>query len=93
MIQRPKLSQVKETTDMPEICRFFGIIIRTYYNDHEPGHLHAVYQDNKAVVDFEGNVLHGGLGRVRLCDCCVSGLTFTSRSLRMTGGRQGLAKK
>ena len=47
---------------MPEICRFFGIIIRLYYDDHEPPHLHAEYQGNKAVIDFEGNVLHGGLG-------------------------------
>ena len=26
---------------MPEISRFFGIIIRMHYNDHEPPHLHA----------------------------------------------------
>jgi hypothetical protein len=47
---------------MPEISRFFGIIIRVYYDDHEPPHLHAEYQGNKALVDFEGNVLRGGLG-------------------------------
>ncbi|WP_375502311.1 DUF4160 domain-containing protein [uncultured Nostoc sp.] len=26
---------------MPEICRFLGIIITMYYNDHPPPHFHA----------------------------------------------------
>ena len=26
---------------MPEISRFFGIIIQMYYNDHEPPHFHV----------------------------------------------------
>jgi hypothetical protein len=28
---------------MPEISRFFGIVIRMYYNDHNPPHFHAIY--------------------------------------------------
>lgn len=47
---------------MPEVCRFFGIIIRLYFNDHEPPHLHAEYQGNRALLDFDGNVLRGQLG-------------------------------
>ncbi len=47
---------------MPEISRFFGIIIRMYYIDHEPPHLHAEYQGNKALLDFQGNILRGTLG-------------------------------
>lgn len=47
---------------MPEISRFFGIIIRLFFNDHEPPHLHAEYQRNKALLDFSGNLLRGGLG-------------------------------
>lgn len=46
---------------MPEISRFFGIVIRMYYNDHEPHHLHAEYQGNKALLDFRGNILRGAL--------------------------------
>ncbi|WP_373515867.1 DUF4160 domain-containing protein [Persicitalea sp.] len=26
---------------MPEISRFFGIVIRMFYNDHAPPHFHA----------------------------------------------------
>jgi len=46
---------------MPEISRFFGIIIRMFYDDHNPPHLHAEYQGGKALVDFDGNVLGGDL--------------------------------
>ena len=33
---------------MPEISRFYGIIIRMYFNDHNPPHFHAEYQGKKA---------------------------------------------
>jgi len=46
---------------MPEISRFFGIIIRMFYNDHQPSHLHAEHQGDKALFDFQGNVLRGSL--------------------------------
>jgi len=26
---------------MPEICRFYGIIIAMFYDDHNPPHFHA----------------------------------------------------
>jgi hypothetical protein len=47
---------------MPEISRFFGIVVRMFYDDHDPPHIHAEYQGHKAKIDFEGNVLRGGLG-------------------------------
>lgn len=46
---------------MPEICRFFGIIIRMFYDEHDPPHLHAEYQGKKAVFDFHGNMFKGNL--------------------------------
>ena len=46
---------------MPEISRFFGIIIRMFYDDHNPPHFHAEYQGNSAVFDFHGNMLKGDL--------------------------------
>jgi len=46
---------------MPEICRFFGIIIRMFFDDHNPPHVHAEYQGNKGVFDLKGNVTRGSL--------------------------------
>jgi len=47
---------------MPEISRFFGIIIRMYFDDRNPPHIHAEYQGRKAVFDFVGNIMRGDLG-------------------------------
>jgi hypothetical protein len=41
---------------MPELSRFFGIIIRMYMEAGEPRHLphfHAYYQDETAVIGLE----------------------------------------
>ena len=46
---------------MPEICRFFGIIIRMFYDEHNPPHIHVEYQGNLALFDFKGNILKGDL--------------------------------
>jgi hypothetical protein len=32
---------------MPEVSRFFGIVIRMYYNDHDPAHFHAEYGEQE----------------------------------------------
>jgi len=37
---------------MPEISRFFGILIAMNYNDHPPPHFHARYGDYKAIIDI-----------------------------------------
>ncbi len=47
---------------MPIVSMFFGIVVRMYYDDHNPPHIHVEYQGNKAVLGFQGNVLKGELG-------------------------------
>jgi hypothetical protein len=47
---------------MPIVSLFFGIVIRMYYDEHNPPHLHAEFQGKKALFDFRGNVLMGELG-------------------------------
>ena len=37
---------------MPEICRFYGIIIRMFYNDHNPPHFHVIYQEFEALMSI-----------------------------------------
>ena len=45
---------------MPEISSFFGVRVTMYYDDHNPPHFHAEYQDNKILVDIQkGRVLEG----------------------------------
>jgi hypothetical protein len=35
---------------MPEVSRFYGIVIKLYYDDHEPPHFHAEYGGDEIVV-------------------------------------------
>ena len=37
---------------MPEISRFYGIIIRMFHNDHNPPHFHVIYQDYEALISI-----------------------------------------
>ena len=37
---------------MPEISRFYGIVIKIYFDDHHPAHFHAEYGDREAVVSI-----------------------------------------
>ncbi len=46
---------------MPEVCRFYGIVITLNYNDHAPPHFHARYGGDTAVVTFDGILLSGWL--------------------------------
>ncbi len=45
---------------MPEICRFFGIVIKMYFGDHPPPHFHAEYEEHQAVIGIHTLVVIGG---------------------------------
>ena len=38
---------------MPEVSRFFGIVIQMYFSDHQTPHFHARYGENRAVVQIK----------------------------------------
>lgn len=38
---------------MPEISRFYGIVIQMYFGDHPPPHFHARYAGQSAKVDID----------------------------------------
>lgn len=47
---------------MPEISRFFGIVVLLWPNDHAPPHFHARYAGREVAVDIRTlRVLGGGL--------------------------------
>jgi len=47
---------------MPEVSRFYGIIIQIYFGDHPPPHFHALYGEHTAVVEISNSaVLQGYL--------------------------------
>ncbi len=51
---------------MPEISRFYGIIIAMFFGDHNPPHLHARYGTEKVAIEIESlRILEGHLSPVR----------------------------
>jgi hypothetical protein len=49
---------------MPVLSRFYGIVIRMYFQqaEHNPPHIHALYGEEMAAIDIQtGNVLEGYL--------------------------------
>ena len=46
---------------MPEVSRFFGIVITINYDDHLPPHFHARYGDDRATFRLDGEVLAGSM--------------------------------
>lgn len=49
---------------MPILSRFYGIVIRMYFlqNEHNPPHIHAIYNEDVAAINFlTGEVLDGHL--------------------------------
>ena len=47
---------------MPEVSRFFGVVIRFHYDDHPPAHFHARYGGHKAAIGIHSlEVLDGWL--------------------------------
>lgn len=45
---------------MPEICRFFGIVIRMYYDEHAPPHFHAADGGEEGVVELQSLAVIAG---------------------------------
>ena len=48
---------------MPTLSRFYGIIIFMNYNDHNPPHFHARYQDQEVTVTIETGIVQGEMSR------------------------------
>lgn len=49
---------------MPELCRFYNIIIRMMYNDassHHKPHFHVFYGEYEASIGIDGEILAGNL--------------------------------
>lgn len=48
---------------MPEVSRFYGIIVYMFFEDHGPPHFHVKYQDFEATVNIEDGIIRGEIPR------------------------------
>ena len=45
---------------MPEICRFYGIVIRMYFGDHAPPPIHVEYGSDQALIEVQTLAIFAG---------------------------------
>jgi hypothetical protein len=48
---------------MPEISRFYGVVVFMNFNDHPPPHFHAKYQDQEVTIDIQTNIVNGKMSK------------------------------
>ncbi|HEX3584271.1 MAG TPA: DUF4160 domain-containing protein [Thermoanaerobaculia bacterium] len=46
---------------MPEISRFFGIVVAMYHREHEPPHFHVRFGGQKVIVRIVDGYIEGKL--------------------------------
>lgn len=48
---------------MPEISRFYGIIVYMFFQDHNPPHFHVLYQEYEATIEIKTGTINGKFPR------------------------------
>jgi hypothetical protein len=67
---------------MPEISRFFGIVIAMFYNDHDPPHFHVRYGSQKAILGIDSLALIAGRLSPRVLGLVTEWATLHQAELR-----------
>lgn len=67
---------------MPEISRFYGIIIYIFYREHQPPHFHAVYGDEEALIAIDTLAVLAGHLSPRTMGLVIEWATMHQEELR-----------
>jgi len=51
---------------MPEISRFYGIVIYMFYNNHSPPYFHMKYQEYEATFEIEMGIIRGDMPKTAM---------------------------
>jgi hypothetical protein len=65
---------------MPEITRFYGIIIKLFFGDHPPPHFHAVYGEDNALFNIESLEVIEGICHQEQRSSSSSGRFYTNQN-------------
>ena len=68
---------------MPEICRFYGIVIRMYFADHAPPHFHAEYAEFEARIAIDSLAVISGKLPPRAMGLVAEWTTLHQQDLRV----------
>lgn len=70
---------------MPEISRFFGIVIKMFFDEHNPPHFHAEYSGDDAVIDIRTLMVISGRLPPRVKGFVIEWQPFTNKNSWKTG--------
>jgi len=72
---------------MPEVSRFFGIVIRMYFDEHLPPHFHAIYGSYEAQVGIDPIMVLEGRLPHRAISMVIEWAALHQRELMNNWGR------
>ena len=68
---------------MPELCRFYGIVIRIRYRDHPPPHIHVTYGEHQASIGIDPPVVIAGRLPARALGLVIEWATLRQEQLHL----------
>jgi hypothetical protein len=66
---------------VPEISRFFGIVVKMFFEDHNPPHFHAEYGDLVASIDIRTLAVFSGRLPPRVLGLVIEWATLHQQEL------------
>jgi hypothetical protein len=66
---------------MPEISRFFGIVIKMFWDDHNPPHFHAEYGEYFAQIEIDTLTVFSGRLPPRVLGLVIEWATLHQQEL------------
>jgi phosphomannomutase len=74
---------------MPEVCRFYGIIIAMFFEEHNPPHFYARYGRNRVAIGIEDFRILDGQFPPRALSLVIEWGAKHQEELRTTGTSRG----
>jgi hypothetical protein len=74
---------------MPEISRFFGIVIKMFFDDHNPPHFHAEYGGDVALIEIANLSVFSGRLPPRVMGLVIEWATIHQQELFVDWERAG----
>ena len=82
---------------MLEVSRFYGIVVKIFYADHNPPHVHAEYGNYEVLVNINTLAILGGSLPARALDLVTEWASLHQPELRVAGcnrlGRSNLFRE
>jgi hypothetical protein len=73
---------------MPEVSRFYGIVVKIFHDDHNPPHFHAEYGEHEALVNINTLAILGGSLPARALGLVAEWASLHQQELRLRLGTE-----